>query len=421
MPEPVKNARRLPGAGVAASAQDAAAAPAVRVAAVSKAFRVPHQRYSSVKERVTHPFTAHSHDLVPALREVSLEVSRGEFFGVVGRNGSGKSTLLRCIARIYGVDSGAVEVRGSLAPFIELGVGFNEAMSARDNTIVNAVMLGLSRRQARESLEEIIAFAELEEFLDLKLKNFSSGMVLRLAFSITVQVAADVLLFDEVLAVGDASFQQKCFDRFQHMKDEGRTILLVTHDMEQIERFCDRAMLLERGEVVAIGEPALIARQYNRLNVEHAARQLERSTGEEAHGAVEIVRAWFENCAGEPVDSLAQGEPCAVCVEVAVHQPVHDPVFTVTLRDEAHRVVFAASTQWEGGPTGPYRPGQRPVVRVRFENWLSPGRYTVSSSVNRGAGPALTAREEVAAMMVYGTRATGGVVDLPHEFDVREP
>jgi hypothetical protein len=221
--------------------------------------------------------------------------------------------------------------------------------------------------------------------------------------------------------VGDVSFQQKCFDRFQRMKDEGRTIVLVTHDMEQVERFCDRAMLLERGRILAIGEPPLIAREYNRLNVEHAAQQLDRVSDGEVHRAVEVVRAWVENSAGERVASLAQGELCSVCVEVAVHEPVEDPVFTVTLRDETHRVVFAANSQCDRGPTGPYRPGQRPVVRMRFTNWLCPGRYTVSSSVTRGAGPILTVHEEIAAMMVYGTRDTGGVVDLPHEFEVGEP
>ena len=205
------------------------------------------------------------------------------------------------------------------------------------------------------------------------------------------------------------------------MKDEGRTILLVTHDMEQIERFCDRAMLLDRGEILAIGEPPLIAREYNRLNVEHTAQQLDGSSGGDMRGAAEIVRAWAENAAGEPVGSLAQGEACGVCVEVAMHEPVDDPVFTVTLRDETHRVVFATSSQWDRGPTGAYGRGERAVVRVRFENWLSPGRYTVSSSVTRAGGQTLAAREAIATMMVYGTRDTGGVVDLPHEFEVGEP
>ena len=393
---------------------------AVDVSGVTKRFRVPHQKYSSVKERFTHPLSSTGYDLVPALHDVSFEVREGEFFGVVGRNGSGKSTLLRCIAEIYRVDTGRIEVTGSLAPFIELGLGFNENMSARHNAITSAVLLGMTRREARDSLPEIIAFAELEDFMDMKLKNFSSGMTVRLAFSIISQVTADVLLFDEVLAVGDSSFQEKCFDRFQRLKDQGRTILLVTHDMTQVERFCDRAVLLDRGETLAIGDPPSIARRYNRLNFEHAAESLEVTPSGGDHKAVEIGRAWFETAAGEPVTALAQGEVCCACVEVTARRPLDDPTFTLQLRDESHRVVFATSSQWDHGPTGRYLPGQRAVVRVRFENWLAPGRYAASSSVSRGPGAMLGMRDDMATLAVYGTRNTGGVVDLPHDFEVQE-
>ncbi len=157
-------------------------------------------------------------------------------------------------------------VEGSLSPFIELGVGFNMDLTARDNVLINAIMLGLSRREARDSFDAIIDFAELEEFLDLKLKNYSSGMQVRLAFAVATQVKTDVLLVDEVLAVGDAAFQQKCFDQFMSLKAAGRTIVLVTHDMHAVERFCDRAMVLERGKVVEIGDPHHVAQTYNEIN-----------------------------------------------------------------------------------------------------------------------------------------------------------
>src|SRR3984893_10804561 len=161
------------------------------------------------------------------------------------------------------MEAGERHVRGRLSPFIELGVGFNMDLTARDNIMINAIMLGLSRKQARERFDEIIAFAELEDFLDLRLKNYSSGMNVRLAFSVAIQVEAEILLIDEVLAVGDASFQQKCFDEFERLKRAGRTILFVTHDMGTIERFCDRAMLLEKGRMIAMGDPGAIARRYN--------------------------------------------------------------------------------------------------------------------------------------------------------------
>jgi ABC-type polysaccharide/polyol phosphate transport system ATPase subunit/ABC-type polysaccharide/polyol phosphate export permease len=255
--------------------QRAPASAAVSASGVSKSFRLPHERYSTVKDQVLHPFTSRSYEGLPALRDVSFTVGRGEAFGIVGRNGSGKSTLLKCVSRIYRVDAGEISVEGRLAPFIELGVGFNLELSARDNAFANAVLLGLSPRQARERLDEMIAFAELERFVDLKLKNYSSGMVTRLAFSVTVHVDADVLLFDEVLKVGDKGFQEKCGEHFERLKAEGRTILLVTHDMESVEEFCDRAMLLDRGRVVELGTPAIVARGYEELNTQPRWDRLE--------------------------------------------------------------------------------------------------------------------------------------------------
>jgi ABC-type polysaccharide/polyol phosphate transport system ATPase subunit len=239
---------------------------AVEARSVSKTFRKPKERYSSLKERVLHPLRGEVYEEFRALDGVSVEVAPGEFFGIVGRNGSGKSTLLRCLAGIYGVDAGRVELRGRVAPFIDLGVGFNPELSAQDNALINAVMLGMSRREARSRLDAIFDFAGLDEFRALKVLNYSSGMIVRLAFAVTVQVDADTLLFDEVLAVGDEAFQQKCFDRFERIKAEGRTIVLVTHNMNMVERFCDRAMLLHGGKVAEVGDPAGVAEAYHRVN-----------------------------------------------------------------------------------------------------------------------------------------------------------
>src|SRR5947209_20453925 len=249
------------------------AAVAVSVSHLSKSFRLPHERYHTLKERVLHPFRARSFDVLRAVDDVDVDIAEGEFFGIVGRNGSGKSTLLKCLAGIYDIDSGELHVRGRLSPFIELGVGFNMDLTARDNVTINAIMLGLSRRQARARFDEIVAFAELEEFVDLKLKNYSSGMYVRLAFATAVQVDAEILLIAEVLARGDASFQQRCFDEFNRLKATGRTMLFVTHDMGAVERFCDRAMLLEAGRAVDVGDPASIARQYNQINFERLREQ----------------------------------------------------------------------------------------------------------------------------------------------------
>src|SRR4051794_1461963 len=298
-------------AAVSQQSTRATAAPmapvALRLDRVHKSFRLPHQRYSTLKERALHPFRARSFDELAAVRNVSLDIAPGEFFGIVGRNGSGKSTLLKCLAGIYQIDSGRIEIDGRLSPFIELGVGFNPDLSARDNVLINAIMLGLSRREARRRFDEIIAFAELEDFVDLKLKNYSSGMSVRLGFSVAIQVDADILLVDEVLAVGDAAFQQKCFEQFQRLKDSGRTIVFVTHDMSAVERFCDRAMLIERGKVVEIGTPSDIARAYNQLNFGRLTHAIEEGERSGDHRAAEITATWVEDVNFERVTALAQG------------------------------------------------------------------------------------------------------------------
>jgi ABC-type polysaccharide/polyol phosphate transport system ATPase subunit len=292
--------------------------PAVSIHRVSKAFKLPHRRYHTLKERVLHPLSTSTYDLLQAVDDVNVDIAHGEFFGIVGRNGSGKSTLLKCLAGIYGIDSGELRVRGRLSPFIELGVGFNPDLTARDNVMINAIMLGLTRKEARERFDAMIAFAELEDFLDMRLKNYSSGMHVRLAFSVAIQVDAEVLLIDEVLAVGDARFQQKCFDQFQRLKREGRTILFVTHDMGAVERFCDRAMLLDKGRMMALGDPAAIARRYNELNFGRAIHELTEAPPQEDHRTdhrdADIVDGWFEDSDGNRVPSIPHRERCFACV-----------------------------------------------------------------------------------------------------------
>ena len=397
---------------------DRTSLPAVAVANLSKTFKLPHQRYSTLKERALHPFRSTSYDELEAVKDVSFEVGEGEFFGIVGRNGSGKSTLLKCLAGIYRTDRGSAVVRGRLSPFIELGVGFNPDLTARENVTINAVMLGLSRRVARERFHEIIAFAELEEFIDLRLKNYSSGMQVRLAFSVAVQADADVLLIDEVLAVGDAAFQAKCFEEFERMKRAGKTIVLVTHDMAAVQRFCHRAMLLDHGELVEIGAPESIARSYNELNF---GGKIHSSTEAGRQGdqlAAEIRDAWFEDDAGDRIQDLAQGTACTMCAEVTFHAALTDPIFAFNLLNEPRHTVFATTSEWSSGPSGAFRANQTVVARVRFENWLAPMRYTMTPSIARaGAGTdAIDLREDLATIVVHGQRITGGIADVPHEF-----
>jgi ABC-type polysaccharide/polyol phosphate transport system ATPase subunit len=241
----------------------------IEVRGVSKTFTLPHEQRSTLKEHFLHPFGSRTFERQTALEDVNVSVRSGEFFGIVGLNGSGKSTLLKIIAGIYQPDSGTVHVRGKLSPFIELGVGFNPDLTGRDNILVNGTLLGLSRRQLEQRFDSILEFAELTRFADQKLKNYSSGMQMRLAYSIAIQVQFDILLLDEVLAVGDQEFQQKCFATFEDFRAQGKTIVLVSHSLEAAEQFCDRAMLLEAGRVRAIGEARDVIATYVGL-AEHA-------------------------------------------------------------------------------------------------------------------------------------------------------
>jgi ABC-type polysaccharide/polyol phosphate transport system ATPase subunit len=398
--------------------------PAIAARTVSKTFRVPDERRHTLKERVLHPRRKVGHQSFEALKDVTFDVKRGEFFGICGRNGSGKSTLLKCIAGIYNPDVGEIMVRGRLSPFIELGVGFNVELTARDNITINAIMLGLSRREVRERFDSIIDFAELREFLDLRLKNYSSGMLVRLAFSVAIQVSAEILLIDEVLAVGDAAFQQKCFDEFERLKRSGRTILFVTHDMFSVERFCDRAMLLERGNMVEIGEPTKVARHYNQLNFGRAVHQQatdEPSTATRtAHPPAEIIDAWFEDTGGSRIAELAHGERCCVAIEVRFNEVVVDPIFGVAIRNEVGHTVLGATTAYGLEPTGEFTPGQQVVVRVRFDNWLSAARYTATPSVARhGFGAdAYDVRDDIASLVVHGGVVTGAAFQIPFAFEI---
>jgi ABC-2 type transport system ATP-binding protein len=399
--------------------------PAIVVRGVSKTFRIPRLQVHTLKERALHPFRFNQFDELRAVQDVSFEVPKGEMFGIVGRNGSGKSTLLKCLAGIYAVDEGRgateLEVRGRLSPFIELGVGFNPELTAYDNVIINAIMLGLTAKEARRRFDEIIAFAELEEFLDLRLKNYSSGMYVRLAFSVAVQVDADVLLIDEVLAVGDSSFQQKCFDRFHRLRAEGKTIVFVTHDMSSVTRLCNRAMLMERGQVVCHGDPNRVAREYHELNFGRAP-EAEGEGQERRYGdrGAEILEAWIEDETGQRTGAVAQREPFSLCLQIAFHEDLQDPIFGFRLTNELGQIVVASRTDREHGPSGHFAPGQRTLVRMRLTNFLQPGRYMFSPGVVRdgmGNNP-LDMRDDHTSSIIHGPIITGGQTDLPYELEI---
>lgn len=235
---------------------------ALQVQGVSKSFHLARRKKDSIREYLAHPFTKSEYNTLHALKEISFDVKAGEFLGIIGKNGSGKSTLLKILAGIYEPDSGSITRRGKISPFLELGVGFNPELTGRENVFLSGAILGLRKKQINQIYDHIVSFAGVERFMDQPLKNFSSGMTVRLAFSLAIHSVADVLLLDEVLAVGDQEFQTKCFDVFKNFKRDGKTIILVSHSLDVMKDFCDRVIWIEQGKVIAQGSPAEMISRY---------------------------------------------------------------------------------------------------------------------------------------------------------------
>ncbi len=388
--------------------------PVVVARSVSKSFSVPEEQVHTLKERALHPRRRIRRQTFQALNDISFAVEAGEFFGIAGRNGSGKSTLLKCLAGIYQAQ-GDIWCRGRLSTFIELGVGFNPDLAARDNVVMNGIMLGLSPREARKRYESVIEFAELQEFKDLKLKNYSSGMHVRLAFSVAIQVDADILMIDEVLAVGDASFQQKCFDVFNDLRDRGRTIIFVTHDMSSMQRFCHRALLLERGSPVYLGDPHEVADRYLELNFgREPASEAASVDGHTGIGEARVAEVWLENEEGVRLTSVPQHQRVTLNARVLFMVDVVDPAVSVFVYNEEHKAIVVATTSIENERSGHFGAGEEVVFSFTFDNVLSPGRYMpVFELANRGSGLDVIDRSEGFSFVVTGPGALGGLIDLP--------
>src|SRR3954469_18853505 len=394
-----------------------AKAPAIVVEGVSKHFKRPHEQMHTLKERALHPFRRSGFDQFTAVNDVGFHVEQGEFFGIVGRNGSGKSTLLKLIAGIYQSNGGEIWVNGRMSTFIELGVGFNPDLAARDNVILNGIMLGLTPAEARERYERVLEFSELAEYETVKLKNYSSGMHVRLAFAVMIQVDADVLLVDEVLAVGDAAFQQKCFDEFNRLRDEGKTIILVTHDMAAVRRFAHRAILLERGEVVSVGEPDLVGATYLELNFNREQRRFEESqrpVERFGDGRARVRELWVEDAHGQRLGAVPQQEDVTIFAAIEFHDTIEHPAVGLVIENEDHRAVFAVNSSWLQDRSGIYRKGDTATLSVRFRNVLAPGRYYLSPSVASRGGALEMADHapRLGSFVTSGTMISGGMVDI---------
>lgn len=388
---------------------------ALSIENVSKSFMVPGERVPTFKERMLRPGVGRKQRF-DVLKDIDFEIHEGEFFGVVGRNGSGKSTLLKCLAGIYRPNQGSIEVNGRMATFIELGVGFNPDLNARDNVLLNGTLMGLSPSEAKGRVDSVLAFGELEEFADLKLRNFSSGMHVRLAFAVAISIDADILLIDEVLAVGDLAFQQKCFDEFNRIKESNTTVVFVTHAMDLVERFCDRAMILEKGVMQQIGDPAAVATRYEQINVEKIPDvQFERGT-HVGDGAAKILDAWFEDDDGVRCEESAQGDFIVFKFECVFNVVVDEPVLGFIMHDDANRPTFATDTRIDAVPTGQFAAGAKTIFSMRFRSSVERGLYYCSPSVLHETDSRVADSVDHACRLhVLGPRHRPGGVALIHE------
>lgn len=346
---------------------------------VTKDFILPHEKQNSLKERVLS-FKKPTYEKLHILKEIDVEIKKGEFFGIVGRNGSGKSTLLKIIGGIYQPTAGEVKVNGTLTPFIELGIGFNPELTGRENVFLNGAILGIGRKEIKRKYHEIVEFAELEKFMDQKLKNYSSGMQVRLAFSIAIQAHNDILLIDEVLAVGDANFQKKCFNVFKNIKKEGKTVVFVTHDMGAVQDFCDRAMLINEGRITTIGKPGNVARDYNELNIQKSKPQPELQVSSQSSKPIQITAIHTEQAA-KKTKLFRPHQYIDIVVEYTAHEAVENPIMGITIKDLTGRPIVATNTKAKAIKTGLIKKGQKTKVLFSLENIFSDGTYSISPAV----------------------------------------
>lgn len=353
---------------------------AISIKGVSKDFVLPHDKKSSVKSVFTGLLRNHAakkSSAQHALRDISFDVKKGEFFGIVGRNGSGKSTLLKIIAEIYRPTKGTVTKNGRLVPFIELGVGFNPELTGRENVYLNGALLGFTVKEIDAMYNDVVAFAELEDFMDQKLKNYSSGMQVRLAFSVATRAKADILLIDEVLAVGDADFQRKCFNYFKSLKSGGTTVIFVSHDMGAIREYCDRAMLIDEHVITSVGVPDSVAQQYAKLFIEDA----------KAESQYNNEKRWGEGGIYTESISVAQSEE-AITVNQLIRSEndIEDPVVGLRIRSISGADITGTNTKIENKKIGKLSSGLYLEVVWSIPNIFAEGEYYIDPTISAQNG-----------------------------------
>lgn len=389
---------------------------AIRADHVSKVFKLPHEKNTSLKSVAVNFYKRKkTYEVQQVLNNVSFEINKGDFFGIVGRNGSGKSTLLKLISGIYSPSEGDIQTNGKLTPFIELGVGFNPDLTGRENIFLNGALLGYSRSEMLAMYDEIVEFAELERFMDQKLKNYSSGMQVRLAFSIAIKARNDILIFDEVLAVGDEAFQQKCINVFENYKAEKQTVVLVTHDMEMVKKFCNRAMLISDGKVVEIGNPRAVANKYSELNQEKIDQSIESANAQKPKAR--YLQAVIHDGFGKSASSFKLGDKAVIELSwEGLAATSIESIGVHIFKQSGEHLTGINSRTWKR-PSDWKQAGR---AALTFDLNIAPGKYSIMVEAFREPGKVVDALIEGPQFSVKAQTMTwSGLVELSHQWQER--
>ena len=411
---------------------------AVRVQGLYKSYKL----YASPRDRLKeafHPFGKKLHRTFNALEDVSMEIPRGSTTGIIGRNGSGKSTLLQSICGIVTPTRGQVEVDGKIAALLELGAGFNPEFTGRDNLYINGAILGLSTTDIDSRLQDILDFADIGEYIDQPVRSYSSGMYVRLAFAIAIHVDPEILIVDEALAVGDIHFQARCFDRFHQFREQGVTVIFVTHDLNMVTRYCDHAYLLDKARVVHNGSPREAVAAYRKLEVDYGADaededgESETDTGEESeldifetnpyevrygNNKATILDGGIYAPSGEPVQTLDSGERYTVRMRIRFEQGIVDPVFAFTIKDIKGTEIAGTNTHFSNIQTGTFAADE--IVTIEFSQNinLNAGSFLLSLGCVALGGDKLEIydrRHDFISFQIISDKAAVGIIDLNSE------
>lgn len=409
---------------------------AISVNNVSKTFKLPYEKHSTLKGVIVNFHrNKKGYKKQVALKDISFEIKKGEFFGIVGRNGSGKSTLLKLISGIYTPDSGTIQVNGKLTPFIELGVGFNPELTGKDNVYLNGALLGFNHKEVEAMYDEIVAFAELEKFMEQKLKNYSSGMQVRLAFSIAIRANTDILVLDEVLAVGDEAFQRKCFEYFGKLKKSNKTVVLVTHDMNAVQRFCNRAMIIHESEVMKIGKVKEIANEYTAINLEDVSPVKEIKTDKdlsknklskeqkiEKYGTGEAdISFSIKSSSNRTKKAFSPAEKIVIEAKVLAKEKLIEPRIGMVIQNSFGNILFATNTLIEDIPVEDLNKGDKLKVEFITNNIFTDGTYSISGAIASNYDERLYCRvEDVCSFVSGGWSMKHALVHPKHEIIVKK-